>query len=45
MATWLKRIIHDGPYNDIQPWHYEKLPDALGDNALTFKVETEDAIG
>jgi TPP-dependent 2-oxoacid decarboxylase len=25
-----ERLIHDGPYNDIQPWVYHKLPEALG---------------
>jgi len=24
------RVIYDGPYTDIQTWHYERLPDLLG---------------
>jgi TPP-dependent 2-oxoacid decarboxylase len=25
-----ERIIHDGPYNDIQPWGYHRLPEVFG---------------
>ncbi|MBA3685153.1 MAG: alpha-keto acid decarboxylase family protein [Planctomycetes bacterium] len=25
-----ERFINDGPYNDIHPWHYEKMADLLG---------------
>jgi TPP-dependent 2-oxoacid decarboxylase len=25
-----ERIIHEGPYNDIQPWAYHRLPEVLG---------------
>jgi indolepyruvate decarboxylase len=25
-----ERVIHEGPYNDIQPWTYHKLPEVFG---------------
>lgn len=25
-----ERVIHEGPYNDIQPWAYHKLPEVFG---------------
>jgi indolepyruvate decarboxylase len=25
-----ERLIHDGPYNDIQPWAYHRLPEVFG---------------
>jgi indolepyruvate decarboxylase len=25
-----ERLIHDGPYNEIQPWRYYRLPEAFG---------------
>jgi TPP-dependent 2-oxoacid decarboxylase len=36
----VERVIHDGPYNDIQPWRYHKLPEVFGD-AASFEVRTE----
>jgi len=35
-----ERLIHDGPYNDIQPWLYHKLPEAFG-GGCGFIVQTE----
>jgi indolepyruvate decarboxylase len=26
----IERLIHDGPYNEISPWAYHRLPEALG---------------
>ncbi len=26
----IERLIHDGPYNEIHPWAYHKIPEALG---------------
>jgi TPP-dependent 2-oxoacid decarboxylase len=37
----IERLIHDGPYNDIQPWRYHALPAAFGGDALSLKVRTE----
>jgi TPP-dependent 2-oxoacid decarboxylase len=28
-----ERLIHDGPYNEIHPWAYHRLPEALGCSA------------
>jgi indolepyruvate decarboxylase len=25
-----ERVIHEGPYNDIQPWQYHRLPEVFG---------------
>ena len=36
----VERLIHDGPYNDIQPWRYHKLPAVFGE-AASFEVHTE----
>ena len=36
----IERVITDRPYNDIQPWHYHKLPDVFG-GGLAFDVRTE----
>jgi indolepyruvate decarboxylase len=37
----IERLIHDGPYNDIQPWRYHDLPAAFGGDALSLEVRTE----
>lgn len=36
-----ERLIHDGPYNDIQSWNYHKLPEAFAGDALALEVRTE----
>ena len=36
-----ERIIHDGPYNDIQPWAYDRLPEVFG-GGWGQRVTTED---
>ncbi len=36
----VERVIHDGPYNDIQNWAYHRLPDAFG-GAESAVVRTE----
>ncbi|MEW5821521.1 MAG: thiamine pyrophosphate-binding protein [Cyanobacteriota bacterium] len=36
----IERYIHDGPYNDIQPWKYHKLPEIFG-NSYNIEVKTE----
>jgi TPP-dependent 2-oxoacid decarboxylase len=36
-----ERIIHDGPYNDIQPWAYHRLPEVFG-GGWGQRVTTED---
>ena len=36
-----ERIIHDGPYNDIQPWAYHRLPEVFG-GGWGLRVTTED---
>lgn len=37
----IERLIHDGPYNDIQPWRYHELPAAFGGDAPSMEVKTE----
>jgi TPP-dependent 2-oxoacid decarboxylase len=37
----IERLIHDGPYNDIQPWRYHELPAAFGGDAQSLEVRTE----
>jgi len=32
--------MHDGPYNDLWPWRYSRLPEVLG-AGRGFRVETE----
>jgi indolepyruvate decarboxylase len=42
-----ERVIHEGPYNDIQPWAYHKLPDVFGGGwgrRVTTEDELEDAL-
>lgn len=36
----IERAIHDGPYNDLQPWRYHLIPQALGGKA-GLDVHTE----
>ncbi len=38
-----ERIIHEGPYNDIQPWAYHKLPEVFG-GGWGKRVATEDEL-
>jgi indolepyruvate decarboxylase len=35
-----ERHMQDGPYNDVWPWHYSRLPEVLG-SGRGFRVETE----
>jgi|CXWK01.1.fsa_nt_gi TPP-dependent 2-oxoacid decarboxylase len=35
-----ERMIHEGPYNDIQPWAYHKLPEVMG-GGWGVRVKTE----
>ena len=35
-----ERHMQDGPYNDLWPWRYSRLPEVLGDGR-GFRVETE----
>jgi indolepyruvate decarboxylase len=37
----IERLIHDGPYNDIQRWSYHPLPQAFAGDALSLEVRTE----
>lgn len=42
-----ERIIHEGPYNDIQPWAYHRLPEVFGDGwgrRVSTEGELEDAL-
>ncbi|RUP10841.1 MAG: alpha-keto acid decarboxylase family protein [Hyphomicrobium sp.] len=42
-----ERVIHEGPYNDIQPWAYHKLPEVFGGGwgrRVTTEDELEDAL-
>lgn len=36
----IERVIVDHTYNDIQPWHYHKLPEVFG-GGLGLDVRTE----
>ena len=36
-----ERVIHEGPYNDIQPWDYHRLPEVFG-GGWGERVSTED---
>jgi len=38
-----ERAIHEGPYNDIQPWAYHRLPEVFG-GGKGWKVRTEDEL-
>ena len=36
----IEQAIHDGPYNEIQPWTSHRLPSIFGD-AIRLEVHTE----
>lgn len=36
----VERAIHDGPYNELQPWRYHRLPGVFGD-AVSAEAHTE----
>lgn len=38
-----ERVIHEGPYNDIQPWDYHKLTEVFG-GGWGRRVSTEDEL-
>src|SRR5205814_3488101 len=38
-----ERHIQDGPYNDVWPWHYSRLPEVLG-AGRGWVVETEEQL-
>src|SRR5438445_2173549 len=38
-----ERQMQDGPYNDVWPWHYSRVPDLLG-AGRGFVVETEEGL-
>jgi indolepyruvate decarboxylase len=38
-----ERHMKDGPYNDVLPWQYSRIPDLLG-SGKGFVVETEDQL-
>jgi indolepyruvate decarboxylase len=38
-----ERHIHDGPFNDVWPWNYSRVPEVLG-AGLGFEVETEEQL-
>jgi len=38
-----ERHIHDGPYNDLWPWNYHRLPEVLG-AGRGFEIETEEQL-
>jgi indolepyruvate decarboxylase len=39
----IERMIHDGPYNDIQNWSYSRLPAVFGgENTISLTIKTED---
>ncbi|MEM8953822.1 MAG: thiamine pyrophosphate-binding protein [Verrucomicrobiota bacterium] len=40
----VERMIHDGPYNDLQRWEYDRVPGVFGKGALGLRAETEDEL-
>lgn len=40
----IERMIHDGPYNDIQNWEYSRLAGVFGGSGPAFRVQTEDEL-
>jgi indolepyruvate decarboxylase len=41
----IEKMIHDGPYNNIQDWKYHMLPEVFGKgNSVSFDVRTEDEL-
>ena len=36
----IEQAIHDGPYNEMQPWKYHRLPSIFGD-AISLEVRIE----
>lgn len=41
----IEKMIHDGPYNNIQDWKYHMLPEVFGKgNSVSFDVKTEDEL-
>jgi indolepyruvate decarboxylase len=38
-----ERHIHDGPFNDLLPWAYHRIPEVLG-AGLGFEVKTEEQL-
>ncbi len=38
-----ERVIHEGPYNDIQSWDYHRLPEVMG-GGWGIRVRTEDEL-
>ena len=38
-----ERHIHNGPYNDILPWEYSKIPEVIG-GGKGFVARTEDEL-
>ena len=37
----IERAIHEGSYNDIQPWKYHQLPQVFGSQGLSCQAHTE----
>jgi len=37
-----ERFLHPGPFNDIHPWHYHRIPEILG-GGTGYEVRTEGA--
>ncbi len=37
----IERMIHEGPYNDINNWDYSKLPGLFGKGSISMEVKTE----
>lgn len=37
----IERVVHDGPFNDIQPWKYHLLPEVFG-GEKGFDCQTEE---
>jgi TPP-dependent 2-oxoacid decarboxylase len=38
-----ERHIHDGPYNDLWPWNYSRIPEILG-AGRGFEIDTEEQL-
>jgi TPP-dependent 2-oxoacid decarboxylase len=39
----MERLWHEGPYNDVWPWNYSRVPEILG-AGLGFSIDTEEQL-
>jgi TPP-dependent 2-oxoacid decarboxylase len=39
-----ERPMLDGPFNDVLPWNYYRIPEVIGGHGRGFMIETEDQL-